>query len=39
MPLNDVVHLGLPSCYLQYGWSLSDVTQEAGAVLDSGLME
>ena len=39
MPLNDVVHQGKPSCYIQYGWSLSDVTQETGAVLDSALME
>lgn len=39
MPLNDVVHQGKPSCFIQYGWSLSDVTQETGAVVDSALME
>lgn len=31
MPLNDVVAQGLPSCYLQFGWSLADISPNAGS--------
>ena len=33
MPLNDVVAQGLPSCYLQFGWSLSNISTVAGGPL------
>ena len=26
MPLQDVVNQGLPSCFVEFGWSLSDVS-------------
>ena len=26
MPLQDVVNQGLPSCFLEFGWSLSDLS-------------
>lgn len=26
MPLNDVVQQGLPSCFLDFGWSMADLS-------------
>lgn len=29
MPLNDLINQGLPSCFMEFGWSLSDNTDAA----------
>jgi hypothetical protein len=33
MPLNDVVAQGLPSCFVEYGWSFSSLSANAGNAL------
>ena len=33
MPLNDVVQQGLPSCFLDFGWSMADLSQNASAAV------
>jgi hypothetical protein len=33
MPLNDVVAQGLPSCYVEFGWSLNNMSNNAGNML------
>ena len=40
MPLNDVVHQGLPSCFMEFGWSLTDRTaDDASSAMPSSDME
>jgi len=29
MPLNDLINQGLPSCFMEFGWSLTDNTDSA----------
>ena len=31
MPLQDVINQGLPSCYIEFGWSLSDLSTQASS--------